>query len=167
MKGINKKGFTLTELMVVVGIIILLAGILLPNLARRIDRAKMARVEAEIAALETAISMYEHDMGGYFGDVNGDISVVETALTQDQGGNWSGPYIKGIGNDPWGNPYRFFGGANRKNNLSNETGIPITDIPDLDYYIYSKGKDRDTGNSSTNKDDINNWDVNKSWEQYY
>ncbi|NOZ63851.1 MAG: prepilin-type N-terminal cleavage/methylation domain-containing protein, partial [Caldiserica bacterium] len=58
-----KRGFTLLELMVVVAIIVILAGIILPNYAKRVDRARMVRAEADISALETAIAMYANDMG--------------------------------------------------------------------------------------------------------
>jgi len=166
----HRRGFTLMELMVVIAIIVILAGIILPNYAKRVDRAKMVRAEADITAIETAIAMYANDMGGYFGDVSGDISVVNTGLVQGPGDSsqakWNGPYLKGINKDPWGNDYRFFS-SSQKTALGTETGITTSDIPNLSYFIYSKGKNRDTGASATNQDDINNWDVNKSWESYY
>lgn len=174
----SKKGFTLLELMVVVAIIVILAGIILPNYAKRVDRARMVRAEADISALETAIAMYANDMGTYFGDVNGDISPVETGLVQGPPNTdpvyvkWNGPYIKGIGQDPWGEDYRFFGRnpavtsqSQLETNLQNEYGT-ISNLPPLRFYIFSKGKNRRTG-TGYNQDDINNWDVNKSWESYY
>ena len=177
-----KNGFTLLELMVVVAIIVLLAGIILPNYAKRVDRAKMVKVEADISAIETAISMYSNDMGGYFGDLKNGVSLgtstdpVSIGLVQGPGDSsqakWNGPYLKGINKDPWGNNYRFFGRdpaattqAQLETNLQKEYGT-ITNLPPLHYYIFSKGKNRKTG-SGYNQDDINNWDVNKSWESYY
>ena len=177
-----KNGCTLLELMVVVAIIVLLAGIILPNYAKRVDRAKMVKVEADISAIETAISMYSNDMGGYFGDLKNGVSLgtstdpVSIGLVQGPGDSsqakWNGPYLKGINKDPWGNNYRFFGRdpaattqAQLETNLQNEYGT-ITNLPPLHYYIFSKGKNRKTG-SGYNQDDINNWDVNKSWESYY
>ena len=166
---IARKAFTLLELLVVISIIVLLAGIMMPNIAKRLSRAKMAKAAADITNIETAISMYETDMGGYFGDLDGDITEVDSALTSNLtgGDKWYGPYSKGIPSDPWGQNYRFFDGS-KKTDLANETDIAATDIPDLDYYIYSKGKDKDTGDlATTTKDDVNNWDVDKSWEDEY
>ena len=59
------NGFTLMELMVVIAIIVLLAGIMVPNLANRIERAKITKAEADIAGIEGAIAMYETDTGRY------------------------------------------------------------------------------------------------------
>ena len=182
----HRRGFTLMELMVVIAIIVILAGIILPNYAKRVDRAKMVRAESDITAIETAIAMYANDMGETFLDVEGDISIVDTCLTgfdrngtYDLSGNskWNGPYLKGINKDPWGEDYRFFGKRAKDSSYGathylagsgggGETGLDTDDIPTLNYYIFSKGKNRRTG-SGYNQDDINNWDVNKSWESYY
>ncbi len=159
LPGNSNKAFTLMELMVVVAIIVLLAGIILPNYAKRVDRAKMVKAEADISAIETAISMYANDMGGYFGNLTGDISPVNTGLVygpQDSSqSKWKGPYLKGINRDPWNEDYRFYSQGNTPPGASSP--------PPLKYYIFSKGKDRTAGTA----DDINNWDVNKSWESYY
>ena len=66
----DKKGFTLLELMVVIAIIVMLAGIMIPNLANRIERAKITKTEADIAGIESAIAMYETDTGIYPEDNN-------------------------------------------------------------------------------------------------
>ena len=160
--GQENQGFTLMELMVVVAIIVLLAGIILPNYVKRVEKAKMVRAEMDIANLETAIAMYANDMGGYFGNLTGDISPVNTGLVygpQDSSQDrWRGPYIKGISKDPWGNDYRFYSKGHTPPHPP-EVVPPTT----LNYYIFSKGKDKQEGTP----DDINNWDVSKYWEKYY
>jgi len=58
--------FTLVELLVVIAIVGVLAGLLLPSLARARERAKVARVHAELYGIGLALEMYSSDHGGTF-----------------------------------------------------------------------------------------------------
>ncbi len=61
----GSRGFSLIELMVVVGIMVVLAGLLigsLPGIQTRVNRGK---VEAFIAELESGLSRYQIDNGSY------------------------------------------------------------------------------------------------------
>ena len=60
----NNAAFTLVELLVVIAIISLLAALLLPVLARASEKAKVARVRAELNALGLAFDMYAADYSG-------------------------------------------------------------------------------------------------------
>src|SRR5262245_31871250 len=59
------RGFTLLELIVVIGIIAVLSGLLFAVNASAINRAKIARARADIRALELAVSSYHSDTGRY------------------------------------------------------------------------------------------------------
>lgn len=61
----NKKGFTLVELLVVVAIIGILAAILVPNVRQNLERAKVAKTKALISSLEYALTAYQNDFGKY------------------------------------------------------------------------------------------------------
>lgn len=56
--------FTLVELLVVMAIFAILAGLLLPALARAKERAKVAKVQAELYGVGLALEMYADDHEG-------------------------------------------------------------------------------------------------------
>jgi type II secretory pathway pseudopilin PulG len=58
-------GFTLIELVLVVGIIIVLAGLVLSTVGYARRKGALARAETEIAALSAAIENYKADKGVY------------------------------------------------------------------------------------------------------
>lgn len=66
-----KKGaFTLIELLIVVAIIGVLAAIAVPNFLNAQIRAKIAKAEADLQALSTALEMYHMDRNAYPAFIN-------------------------------------------------------------------------------------------------
>ena len=98
-------GFTLVELIVVVIIIGLLAGLVLPQFIRQEEKAKLKAAQAQIELLGTALDTFRLDVGRYPSTDEG-----LQALRQKPGAidRWDGPYLKKeLPLDPWGKPYMY------------------------------------------------------------
>jgi len=97
------RGFSLIELIVVIIILGLLAGLVVPRLFKHTERAKMTTAKAQIAAFQTALGLYKLDTGTYPASEQG----LGALRTRPPGmDNWKGPYLpKEIPPDPWGRPY--------------------------------------------------------------
>lgn len=107
MSGRKKSfaGFTLTELLIVLVIIGLLAALVGPVLYQRINPAKQSVAQAQISGFMTALDSYFLDAGQYPGTQQG-LAVLRNK--PDGLEKWKGPYLlKEIPLDPWGNPYQY------------------------------------------------------------
>ena len=130
----TNHGFTMIEILTVAAIIVLLAAILLPAVGKARERAYIAKGKAAIAALETAISMYESDFG-YYPGVDKDtvgagtdtgmgnmmVNILSSYTLYNDYPKWQGPYLEfkstdisgtyGGGDqsmlDPWGVEYHY------------------------------------------------------------
>lgn len=61
----RRSAFTLIEILVVVGIIVLLAGILVPLVGRAMRQAKQTRTAADMQSIGTALEAFKLDHGDY------------------------------------------------------------------------------------------------------
>jgi general secretion pathway protein G len=95
----GQAGFTLIEILLVVVIIGILAGIALPKLSGHTRRAEITKTKAEIEAIGTALSQFELDMGEF-------PKSIQELVTSPGSDRWNGPYlVKGMPMDPWKHPY--------------------------------------------------------------
>lgn len=105
-------GFTLMELLVVLVIIGLLAGLVGPLLYNKINPAKQTIARGQIGNFTTAIESYWVDTGGFPTTQQG----LEVLRENPGVSGWNGPYLrKDIPVDPWGNAYVYaFPGQNNQ-----------------------------------------------------
>ncbi len=133
----NQKGFTLIELIVVVIIIGLLAGLVVPQFIKQEEKATAKAAKAQVELFGTALDTFRLDVGRYPTTQEG-----LQALNQKPGGvdRWDGPYLKkDVPPDPWGKPYIY--------------KSPGDHGP---YDIISYGADGVAGGEGVNED-VNSW----------
>jgi general secretion pathway protein G len=102
----GEDGFTLTELLVVLGIIALLVALVAPQVIRYLSGARSQAAEAQLKNIESAVELYFLDTGGYPpADAGLEALVVPPANVP----GWKGPYMKKRDGlvDPWGKPYTY------------------------------------------------------------
>jgi len=63
--NINKKGFTIIELIVVIAIIAVLASITVSGVNKYIGKAKLARANADVTNIEKGLLMFKSQYGDY------------------------------------------------------------------------------------------------------
>lgn len=100
-----QKGFTLIELMVVIVILGILAGVVVPRIMDNPDKARVAKAKHDITALESALDVYRLDNYVYPSTDQG----LEALVNQPgDAPNWKqGGYIKKLNKDPWGHEYLY------------------------------------------------------------
>lgn len=99
-------GFSLIELLVVLGILALLAGFVGPKVVGYFSRAKSQAAFTQIEGLRAALDLYLLDTGRYPNDREGLQALVAPPQTA---ANWRGPYLQdaAVPKDPWGNEYLY------------------------------------------------------------
>ncbi len=131
------RGFTLLELLVVVVIIGLLAGLVAPRYFEQLGKSNTKIARAQIDALEKALDQYRLDIGHYPSAEQGLQALMAKPNNEER---WQGPYLKkSLPNDPWGRPYLY--------KAPGEHG-------DID--LYSLGADGQAGGNGE-ASDVGNW----------
>lgn len=135
------RGFTLTELLIVLVIVGLLAALVGPTLYQRINPAKQSVARAQMENFMTALDSYFLDNGSFPAPQQG----LGALRNKPEGAaKWNGPYLKKeIPADPWGNPFVYRSPGRNGG-----------------YEIVSYGADGKEGGEGDNAD-INSWEGHK------
>jgi len=106
IKRYSEAGFTLLELLVVLGIIAMLAGIVGPQVMKHMGESKVKAAKVQIEDLAATLDMYKLDLGTYPTSEEGLKALVESP---DSAKRWNGPYLRKskIPLDPWNNEYKY------------------------------------------------------------
>jgi general secretion pathway protein G len=140
-KDALRRGFTLIEILVVIAIITLLAGLTIANTGNIFGNSKLDIAKLMVTqSLKTPLMTYRFQMGNYPTTEEG-LAALMTAPA-NKADRWRGPYlIEGTKIpvlDPWNEPYQY-----RFPGVHNKEG----------YDLWSKGPDGIDGTD----DDIGNW----------
>jgi len=142
MKKFNQRGFTLIEIMVVVVILGILAGIVVPRLLERPEEARRTKAAVQIRSFEEAIGLFKLDNGFYPSTEQGLKALVEKPTTGRIPSRYrDGGYVKKVPVDPWGQPYLYLSPGTHG-----------------DYDLFSYGPDGESGGEGDNAD-IGNWNI--------
>lgn len=100
------RGFSLLELLAVLVILGILAGIFAPKFLGQAESAKRKAAKLEIDQIGQSLDLYKLEIGKYPNTQEG-LAALVTAPSGTA--NWNGPYLKkaGVPKDPWGNEYKY------------------------------------------------------------
>lgn len=102
------RGFTLLEMLVVLVIIGLLAGLVGPQLMGRVDTSRQTAAETQGRMLKSALDTMRLDIGRYPTKDEGLVMLVKAPDDERISRKWRGPYLsEDLPADPWGNPYQY------------------------------------------------------------
>jgi general secretion pathway protein G len=139
----NQKGFTLIEIMVVVIILGLLAGLVLPRILGQEDKARIETAKVQIRSLESALDAFKLDNGFYPASDQGLDALIKKPETGRIPNKWrEGGYLKParIPKDPWSREFVYFSPGNEGR----------------EYELISYGADNEPGGEGNNAD-IESW----------
>jgi general secretion pathway protein G len=138
----NQSGFTLIEIMVVVVILGILAGIVIPKLLDRPEDARRTKAAVQIKGIEEALALYKLD-NGLFPSTDQGLSAL---VTKPESGRIpmkyrEGGYMKKIPMDPWSGDY-----------------IYLSPGLNGDYDLLSNGSDGEPGGEGKDAD-VKSWEI--------
>ncbi len=122
----DQAGFTLLEIMLVVGIIVIILGVAVSKLGNTTGVAKDMRVRADIQAISTQLKLYE-SVNGFLPTTEQGLKALVTPPESDPKPTRWYQLFKELPQDPWSNNYLYLSPGRK-----NPTG----------YDLYSAGPDR-------------------------
>ena len=133
----GNAGYTLMELLVVLGIIALLVALVAPQVLRYLGDARSGTARAQIKNIESALELYYLDTGTYPNSQTGLAALIKPPPDEL---NWKGPYMKQESGllDPWKKPY-----------IYSSPGKAAA------YEVSSLGRDGQTGGTGEDADIVN------------
>jgi len=142
--GPGEHGFTLIEIMVVIVILGILAGLIVPRIMGRPEEARRIKAQIQMKSIETALKLYKLDNGSYPSTEQGLQALIAPPATGRLPGRWrEGGYLeKGrVPKDPWGNDYVYLSPGSH-----------------IDFDLISFGADGDQRGDGKDAD-IVNWEI--------
>lgn len=137
MKLKRYNGFTLLEMLVVLVIIGLLAGLVAPRFFKHADSAKIKTAYTQVKMLKGALETMQLDIGRFPTDEEGLAMLYRSPHNESLKSFWKGPYLdEEIPLDPWGKPYQY--------STAGSEGRP--------FALYSLGADGQPGGDAQNAD---------------
>jgi general secretion pathway protein G len=136
-----RRGFTLMELLLVMGILVILLTMVVPKLISTQKKANANAAKIQVGMFRKAAEEgYMQDMNTFPTTEQGLVALLEAPSDVENSKSWNGPYVESVPKDPWGHDYQYAypGTHNEKK-----------DMPD----IWSLGPDGEDGTD----DDIGNW----------
>ena len=100
----KQQGFTLLEIMIVVGIIVILLGLAISKIGNPTGFAKQTAVRADVQAIGTQLQLYESMNGFYPTTEQGLQALVTQPSTDPKPARWY-QLFKQVPKDPWGSDY--------------------------------------------------------------
>ena len=143
----RSHGFTLLEILVVLAIIGLLAGLAITNVDRIFGGAQIQTTQLQVRdSMRTPLASYRIAMGDYPTTAEGLQALISPP--GNKADRWHGPYLDParIPVDHWGEPLQYQYPGNRNKGS---------------YDLWSKGPDKQSGTT----DDIGNWETGTSAEK--
>ncbi len=131
----RQRGFNLIELMVVLVILGLLAGLVGPRLLGSVESSKVRTADTQVKMLKGALLTYRLDVGKFPSTAEGLAALM--AAPAEAADYWNGPYLDDeLPVDPWRTPYRY--------------EFPADNLQG--YALYSLGADAQPGGEGNNSD---------------
>ena len=134
-------GFSLVEILVVLVILGLLVSVVAPTVLNQADAARVQKVYADFASIESALKLYRLDNHVYPSTEQGLEALVTASALDPQPRNFKrGGYLERLPRDPWGRVYLYLSPGDQR-----------------EFDLFSLGADGLTGGEEQNAD-LGNWD---------